>query len=900
MFLLRLLGIDLGGDVKAQDVRFRLGLPPWLILVLLLGALAYAVYSYRRQAPLGPWLRGLLAALRFAALATLFVFLLAPAAEVEVNQKTQPNVVVLLDGSISMDSRDRRTDPGDLAEAATALGKLPFADPRRQRAMARAAAHLRRSAAKLAGAGPAEARPGRAAIDEALKLAALAVAENVKDGLLPPEAPGRLQAVARQQERISLALEESRRPSEELAPLAKRQVALAGEMERLNAEWLAAGASVPEELKPGLSAVSRIALLQGILRHAELGLLRRLGRGCRLRVFRFGREIEAVGEASAEQTLRPARDSDHATYLGTALKRAVAAYAGQPVAGLVVLTDGAVTGGLDVIDAAAQLRLASVPLYTVGMGLANPDDVRLRSAAVQEVAFAKDLVRVRAHVVSSGYENRLCGLRVELDGAEVANKSFVLRGGPQIEEVFFGAGDVPGMRRLKVAVVEMPGEATGANNSVEKSLRVSDEKIEVLFIEGSPRWEYRYLRGILKRDPRMHVRFITTEGDLDVARMSREHLSRFPADKAEALKYDLVILGDARASTFSPGDFEMLDALVRERGGSLILLAGKKHIAEYVATPVAQLLPVWITADEQREVDEDVYPKLTVDGEESTLMSLIPSEAGNKALWAQVRPLGWIPPVSAAKPGATVLAELSDVSRRVRSFPLIAWHRCGSGKVLFVGTDRLFRLRQKVGDKYHRRFWSQAVQFLTLSRLLGENKRIRVEVDRTEARVGEPVEVYANALNEVYEPATDPACAVHVVAVGAAGSPAELRLEAVAGMPGLYRGTYVPRKEGRYRVVPSAKGEPSSNEALFEVRGLSSEQGETAMRRDLLARIAELTGGRHFSIAELPMLPEYLHAEPGMTAGRREVELWDVWVFPVVFLVLVSLEWALRRRQDLA
>ena len=299
-------------------------------------------------------------------------------------------------------------------------------------------------------------------------------------------------------------------------------------------------------------------------------------------------------------------------------------------------------------------------------------------------------------------------------------------------------------------------------------------------------------------------------------------------------------------------------------------------------------------------MDEDVYPKLTVDGEESTLMSLIPSEAGNKALWAQVRPLGWIPPVSAAKPGATVLAELSDVSRRVRSFPLIAWHRCGSGKVLFVGTDRLFRLRQKVGDKYHRRFWSQAVQFLTLSRLLGENKRIRVEVDRTEARVGEPVEVYANALNEVYEPATDPACAVHVVAVGAAGSPAELRLEAVAGMPGLYRGTYVPRKEGRYRVVPSAKGEPSSNEALFEVRGLSSEQGETAMRRDLLARIAELTGGRHFSIAELPMLPEYLHAEPGMTAGRREVELWDVWVFPVVFLVLVSLEWALRRRQDLA
>jgi hypothetical protein len=330
------------------------------------------------------------------------------------------------------------------------------------------------------------------------------------------------------------------------------------------------------------------------------------------------------------------------------------------------------------------------------------------------------------------------------------------------------------------------------------------------------------------------------------------------------------------------------------------MLAGKKHIAEYVSTPLAGLLPVWITADDSADVDEDVYPKLTLEGEQSTLMSLTPAESRNKALWTKIRPLGWIPPVAGAKPGATVLAELSDVSRRVQAFPLIAWHRCGSGKVLFVGTDRLFRLRQKAGDQYHRRFWSQAVQFLTLSRLLGENKRVRLEVDRTEARLGEPIEVFADVVDETYEPATLSSYAVSVSDLDGRGTSQDIYLEPVAGMPGLFRGTHTPAKAGRWKIAPSKKDEPVSNLVVFEVSGATTEQTETSMQRDLLARMAEVTGGRYFSIRELPALPEYVHAAAARTVLRKELELWDLWVFPVAILVLLGLEWLLRRRKDLA
>jgi hypothetical protein len=902
MSLTESLGIGPEGDAAVQGIGLRFGPPSWAALVLLLAALAYAVYVYREERRLSPWLRGALAALRFGALAVLIALLFAPVAEVEVTQQTKPNALVLLDGSLSMDSRDTRTRPEELAEAAMALGRLPLADAPRQRAMARAAAHLRRSSAALFRLDMESVRAERALAEEALRAASMAVEAGVKEGLLPTDALGRLRAIAAEQEQVAATIEEHAQRPEELASRAARQAALAGELERLNAEWLAVGAAVPEELKPGLASVSRLDLLQGVLKHPELDLLRRLGEDCRLQVFRFGGEVEAVadGEAASGATLRPARDSDQATALAAALRRALAACAGQPVAGLVVLTDGAATDGMDPVDAAADLRAASVPLYAVGIGLPEPDDVHLRSVAVQEVAFAKDLVRVRAHVVSHGYENRSCTLGVAMDGTEVASRPFVLRGGSQIVEALFNAGDAASIRALRVSVAEMPGEVSAANNAVEKSLRVSDDRIKVLFIEGSPRWEYRYLRGVLKRDPRIEVQFITTEGDLDVARMSREHRSRFPADRGEAFAYDLVVLGDARASTFSPGDLDLLDALVREKGGSLVLLAGKKHIAEYVATPLAELLPVWITADEGRDVDEDVYPRLTVEGEASTIMRLVPSEARNKVLWTKVRPLGWVPPVSGAKPGATVLAELSDVSRRVKAFPLIAWHRCGSGKVLFVGTDRLFRLRQKVGDEYHRRFWSQAVQFLTLSRLLGENQRVRLEVGRTEARAGEPLDVYANVFDEVYEPVTDPVYAVRVVPPEGGGSAEDLYLEPVPAMPGVFRGTYIPRRQGRYRVVPAKAGEASFDEAAFGVSAPAAEQGECAMRRDLLTQMADLTGGRYFSLAELPGLPEYVHGKPTVAIVRKEAELWDTWIFPVSFFLLVGLEWALRRRQDLA
>jgi len=557
------------------------------------------------------------------------------------------------------------------------------------------------------------------------------------------------------------------------------------------------------------------------------------------------------------------------------------------------------------------------------VGLPVPDDASLRNLVVPEVVFANDVVLLRVQCQATGYENRSATLVAKLDGDEVARRAVSLTGQrydaiakvqkAQFEELSFNASSIGGGHELEVRLTPLPGEATTENNVLRRNLRVLDDKIRVLYIEGSPRWEYRYIRAVLKRDPRIDVKFINTEGDKELARASAEHLGRFPESETRAFQYDLVILGDVRAGTFTPTQLELMERLVRQRGGSMIALAGRKHLpTEYVDMPLAAMLPVRFDPEPWDEVSDSLHPVLTAEGKRSTVMSLEDSDSRTQSLWSNLRPLNEIPPVTGAKPGAQVLAELSDSSQPM---PLIAWHRYGAGKVMFIGTDQLWRLRARAGDKYHLKFWGQAIQFLTLSRLLGENRLVQLQTGRERYALGEPVEVYATATNDIYEPLADPTFAVRVTDVDG-GVEQSLTLKAVPGMTGLYHGFHAPRRAGRYRVtvdedasvdglaLPSMSSRTARAGApldvQFEVLGATSEQVQTAMQRGLLVQMAELTGGQYLPLCDLSLLPKLVPEVTSTTTFTREFELWNHWLFALIFVGLVAVEWAWCRHSNLA
>lgn len=657
-----------------------------------------------------------------------------------------------------------------------------------------------------------------------------------------------------------------------------------------------------KEKREEVSAAQRRALVKSVLDHPSMRVFDRLAESHGLRFHLFADHDEAVppGEQLLAAIDRGLPRADAATQLGRALESVLTRYAGYPLSGVVLLTDGASNQGPDPEQVARRLGEQNIPLYTVGVGLAEPNDILIRNLIARDVLFTKDIVTIKARIASSGYENRTVSLRASLDGAEVASKTLVLTGEPQLEQLTFQAPQVPGRALLDVEVSPLAGEAAADNNTVSRNVRFIDEKMKVLYIEGSPRWEYRYLRSILKRDRRLDVRFMMTEGDAALGRASPDHIESFPDAAADAFAYDLVIIGDVRASELEPEQIDLIERLVRERGGTLLMIAGEDHApADYADTPLAAMLPVRLEEGVQQEISRHVHPVVTPAGRQSMVMLVDSPHSRNDTRWSIVKPLGSMPRLAGAKPGAVVLAELSEPVYGLGSYPLIAWHRYGTGKVMFVGTDRLWRLRYKVGDEHHTRFWVQTVQFLGLSRLLGENKRVRIETDQTAYHLGEAVHITVDAVDEAYEPLDAPSFGVELAAEDGPFR-APLTLKPAPGATGLFHTVHVPTEPGRYIVKPEGDRVGEANLAEFDVRAVNAEQRETAMRDGLLRRMAEASGGQHFRLLDLPKLAETIKPRDRTTTVVEEHALWNTWAILALFLALAGGEWFLRRQNGLA
>ncbi|MEX0886159.1 MAG: hypothetical protein WD009_06940 [Phycisphaeraceae bacterium] len=789
-----LFGID--AQITAWEWALRRGWPGWVMLLLVVAAIAYAVWLYRSPATLAPPRRVVLASLRGGALVLLLFVLFEPVLRVEYAETIRPNVPVLIDVSESMSVRDMES------EAARGGGAV------RDWALAR----------------------GLASFDDS--------------------------------------------------------------------------DTVPVGAAQQVAGLSRLDLARGLLAHDELELLARLrAQDQRAYPFHVGASLESLPTEAGElaDALAGLEADAPVTRLGSLLAEAADRFSGQLVGGIVLLTDGGSNDGLDPLEAAERLGEQGIPIYAVGLGLPDPPDVAVRSLAVQETVFVGDRVPVRFQLDSTGYAGQTAAVRLELDGRVVDEARVTLTGEAQVAELAFEPERPAEAADLAVTIAAMGGESNEANNRVVETLRIIDEQIRVLYIEGQPRWEFRYLSAVLQRDHRLDVRFLMTQGDRELAAASDRYLDSYPEQAGEAFAYDLVILGDVPASFFSTRQLERMVELVRERGGALLMLAGRDHApATYLNTPIASVLPVHIGDTGFERVGQYVHPVVTAAGRRSEMVMLERPDDRSDELWELVQPLPGVPGVAGAKPGASVLLELSDTRQRREAYPLLAWHRYGSGRAMYIGTDQLWRLRFMRGDRYHARFWGQAIQFLTLSRLLGEAERVQIETPRSSYRTGEQVEVFANVMDESFEPVRAGHYAVTVESVADGAVLRTLELAGQDETPGVYRGSFRIEQAGRFAVRAERGDRDAASEPVFDVEAVSLEWVDTALKRDILEQMAERSGGRYFEMAELPELVATIVGERReRTIVRREQELFDLPWMLLLLVGMVGTEWYLRRRFNL-
>jgi len=654
-----------------------------------------------------------------------------------------------------------------------------------------------------------------------------------------------------------------------------------------------------------IAAASRLDLAQALVSKSARSMFESIVDDLDVSYYAFGKELHMLGQGASgvADSLATLEAVAPGTFIAESLEAAANVDRGAPLAGIVLLSDGIDTSSRRAEAAAHDLGARGIPVYPVSIGITDPDDISIRNIIMQEVAFSGDKVPVRIQIRSKGYEKRAADVTVQLNGRGVARRSISLKGGLQFEDMFFNV-DVheKGVAQIEIAITPFADEATATNNRVKRSVRVVNEKINVLCMEGSARWEYRYLRAMLKRDPRINATFIATCARPEMARNSSEYIARFPETRREAFKYDLVILGDVDAEFFSADAFLRLEELVKERGGSLLMLCGSRFApSSYAGTPVERMLPVRFDAGGSwQDVDDSVYPVLTAEGKSSLVMTLEMDAEKNDRIWSRVAPLYRLPPFRAPRPGATVLVELSDARSRVDRYPLVAWQRYGTGKCMLMATDRLWLLRFKTGDKYHWRVWSQCIQFLTLSRLMGEHKRIRLETDRATYPIGEQVLLYAHVLDDHFEPRAQSGFDVVVSATGDAGGKAQrVTLRPDVANPGLYEGYFSPPRPGRYRMKANAADRSLSNTTEFQVADIKPEMANTDMQVERLRRIAELSGGKCLNMLKLQDLASLLNREPHTTTVRTEMSLWNNGVVAILVVLLMGVEWIVRRRYDL-
>lgn len=891
----------LGAGAGQSEWGFRAASASWLLPPALVVVVGYAIWLYRRTTLSRRWAWALLV-VRSAVLVTVVVMMFQPVLVVEAASQVRQHVLVLMDGSSSMALQDQRQRERDRAEASLASGRQANALAAVQRDLGRGLRQLHQTVNALERSqltSLVEAHAGWQAVLVDLEPRLATAASTTATNALRPQVERWAAQAGPYQEQIEQAVRQGTLDDTQRQELIEVHRDLVAAVDETIVEIGQAALQMGTASSEADGMPSRHQLARGLLREHEDSVFDALDQHHQVRYFTFGDALHPLGEdadAPREPLLTSAPEQE-STQLGTAMDEVVARHAGQPIAGVVVLSDGGSNRGLDPVTVARRLGDRGIPVYTIGLGLPDPPDVLVTQVVAPPLAFVRDRVPVRAEISSLGFAQRDVTVTAELDGVPVAEKTLTLDDDRQWVELPFSPDHTVEAGELVVRVSELAGEVSHANNRSGQNFRVIDERIRVLYVEGIPRWEFRYLRQVLLRDHRLHVHLLMTEGDRELAEISAEHLGSLPSEPERLFEYDLVILGDVLARYFSTRQLELLRDLVRERGGALAMIAGPDHApASYVGTPLEDVLPVRLGTRRAVAVEASARWRITDAGRRSAMTRLAGDDERNAQVWHLVRPMLRLPDLEGLKPAATALAELehSHLGREGEPYPLLAWHRYGSGRSLFLASDQLWRLRYQRGDEHHARFWGQTIQFLTLARVMGEAKRVQIVTDAERYRAGQRVQVTAHVLGEGYEPLAVDSYDVVLDRHEPEGESRTLRLEAVPGTPGVFE-TRFTAEAGSYQVHDPVQPEQATT-AAFRVEQVPLEMIEPAMQEHVLRQIAERSGGRYFTVSELPALPGLMDAVPRPVTIRHERELWNQWWLLALLVALLGGEWFVRRR----
>ncbi len=611
--------------------------------------------------------------------------------------------------------------------------------------------------------------------------------------------------------------------------------------------------------------------------------------------------------------------------LSTGLRQAVSPLEGSPDWGaggapstaVVLLSDGQHNIQSAPIALAKELGDRRIPVYTLGYGaVVAPSDLALLSVDAPETVFFEDRVLGTLTIKDEMPPGQEFRVRIESGGRLLWEKNLVTsrRHGFRLPFDFSVAelvretlgGMRAGERRAVVplsfeaAIAPVVGEREARNNTSAFVVRATTAKRKILLLDGRPRWDSLFVRNIFQRDSRWQVNALLSAGTGASERWPRgEKTGMFPSKQDALNEYDLVVVGDLPQRTLSETEWRWLSDFAAKRGGGVLFVDGQRgHLAEHLAVAgetLGAMLPVSFEAQSGGYSTEVRRWELTESGRSVGALALDPG--GDPAvLWRQMPAPHWLGRVRAL-PGSETLLEAAAQNARQ---PVLVWRQFGAGRVAYFGCDETWRWRADVAEKYQERFWNQLLAAVAEPKYAAGDDQVSLDTDRFRYPSGGIAEIRVR-LREPFlsQRGRDAWRAVlwrdgqRVASVALSGD--DSRTDA-------FRGRTAPLETGAYTVgVESAGGDTELPlRVSFDVGALPlGELGELALNEDLLKRIADESGGKYLREEFSDQLKETLSALETGKLVENETALWQsYWWFSLV-LLLLSVEWYLRKRLGL-
>jgi hypothetical protein len=626
------------------------------------------------------------------------------------------------------------------------------------------------------------------------------------------------------------------------------------------------------------------------------------------------------GQSSAGQA---ATDKLPVTDIASALEHLRRIRQEQPLAAAFLFTDATHnrSGGRDPRAAAAEL--SGSPVYVVPVGnTLHVRDVDLKNVSAPGVVMKDDEVVMEATVQAFDCQGE--SVRVELlrDGEVIQHRDLPIESQIAMPRARFNTQlKDTGTQRFQVRVVPVAGELSEENNFAQFEINVTRDHISVLLADELPRWEFRYLAQLFRRDAKVECDELLFRPRL-VATGRRAESKAFPQSIDEWDQYDVVQLGDVSSGNLPVESQQSLERFVRERGGTVVVIAGDEHMPQGFANqPLQELLPVTRRDEPPGDPSPDGYAfHVTEEGWQHHALMIADTQDATRLAWEFINrnsPLYSLSPFHRARPTARTLIAAVPRSNTAaepsaESSALLCWQPVGRGRIVFLASPETYRLRFLRGDRLHYRFWGQLLRWAIANDLAAGTQLVSIRTDRPDYRFGDRVEVVVRLVDEMGNPVVN--ADVEAIAVSEGDTRTAIPLQPDTSEPGRYVGTFDRLPTGIYRVEPGgaevsrllavqtreAKDEVAAT-ASFTVRSpLNREILDTRSDRALAQQIADATGGQVLPPTAVNEVLQLTNLDPIVSERTDVVPMWVEWKFLWIVFACLFTEWAIRKQMGLS